>query len=180
MSIIRETNISRFVCLSTDTKPTGVPSGSYLWESDTNILYKTYDGTAWLPTVIKSLTQPSAETQSFRQGAASYPLYTATGGSVMVESFTLTNTINHSADAGTFTGISVETDSTTVVVLVAQAAGVKAGLTAGKVFTYSVPFALLVGKKITYTIYGGQTAANPAGFTVTCRYQPINPAGYMA
>jgi hypothetical protein len=180
MSVIRETSITRFVGLSTDSKPTSVPSGSYFWESDTNILYKTYDGTAWVPYSIKSITQPSAETQSFRQGAASYPLYTATGGSVMVESFTLTNTVNHSADAGTFTGISVETDSTTVVVLVAQAAGVKANLTAAKVFTYSTPFALLVGKKITYTIYGGQTAANPAGFTVTCRYQGINPAGYLA
>lgn len=171
---------NRFIGLSGDSKPTGVQIGATYWAYDTNIMYKSYDGDNWSPFDIKSITQPSAETQSFRQGAASYPLYTATGGSVMVESFTLTNTVNHSADAGTFTGISVETDSTTVVVLVAQAAGVKAGLTAGKVFTYSVPFALLVGKKITYTIYGGQTAANPAGFTVTCRYQPINPAGYMA
>ena len=180
MSFIRESNISRFVGVSTETKSTGVPSGSYIWDSDTNIIYKTLDGTNWLPHTIKSLTQPSAETLSFRQAAASYPLYTATGGSVMIESFTLTNTVNHSADAGTFTGISVETDSTTIVILVAAAAGVKAGLTAGKVFTFSTPFALLVGKKINYTIIGGQTAANPAGFTVSCRYQPINPAGYLS
>jgi hypothetical protein len=180
MTVIRESNIARFTALAADSKPTGVPSGSYLWDSENNIMYKTHDGSAWLPQTIKSITQPSAETQSFRQGEASYPLFTATGGSVMIESFTLTNTVNHSADAGTFTGISVETDSTTVVILVAQAAGVKANLTAAKVFTYSTPFALLVGKKITYTIYGGQTAANPAGFTVTCRYSPINPAGYLA
>lgn len=180
MTVLLETTIKRFTGLSGDVKPTGVPVGSYFWASDTNIIYKTYDGDNWLPQTIKSITQASAETQSFHQAAASYPLYTATGGSVFVESFTLTNTINHVAEAGTFTGISVETTSVTPVVLVAQSSGVHAQLSAGKVFTYSIPFALLVGEKIQYTIYVAETTADPAGFTCTCRYQPINPAGYLA
>jgi hypothetical protein len=97
----------------------------------------------------------------------------------MVESFTLTNTVNHSGDAGAFTGISVITTSATPVTLIAQAAGVKAQLTAGKVFTYSTPFALLVGEIINYHVYGAASAvAGP--FVVSCRYQPINPAGYLS
>ena len=179
MTIIRETNISRFVGLSGDSKPAGVPSGSYLWDSEANIIYKTYDGTNWLPHTIKSITQPSIETMNFSQVVADYPLFTATGGSVFIESFTLTNTVNHSGDAGAFTGMSIISTNATPVTLVAQAAGVKASLTAGKVFTYSTPFALLVGQIINYHIYGGASAvAGP--FTVSCRYQPIHPSGYLA
>jgi hypothetical protein len=166
--------------LSADSKPTDVPNGSEYWAYDTNIIYKTYDGTNWVPTTVVNITQASAEAQSFHQAAASYPLFTATGGSVFVQEFTLTNTVNHSADAGAFAGISVETDSATVIILVSAVAGAKANLTAAKVFTYSTPFTLLTGKKVNYTIIGGETAADPAGFTVTCRYQPINPAGYLA
>jgi hypothetical protein len=32
---------------STDSKPTGVPVGSTFWEYDTDIKYKTKDGTNW-------------------------------------------------------------------------------------------------------------------------------------
>lgn len=48
MTVALETSIQRYLGLSGDTKPTGVTPGSYFWESDTNILYKTYDGTNWI------------------------------------------------------------------------------------------------------------------------------------
>ena len=47
MAVILETSIQRYTGLSGDTKPTGIKPGSYYWASDTNILYKTYDGTNW-------------------------------------------------------------------------------------------------------------------------------------
>lgn len=42
-----EYNISKFVCLSTDTKPTtGVEFGDFCLEIDTGAVF-TFDGTAW-------------------------------------------------------------------------------------------------------------------------------------
>ena len=37
-----------YVCAAGDTKPTGVPVGSTCWVHDTNIVYKTHDGTTWV------------------------------------------------------------------------------------------------------------------------------------
>jgi len=179
MAVIRETTIQRFTGLSTDTKPTSVSPGSYFWAYDTNTVFKTYDGTNWLSQTAKSVVQASVETLDFQQAVNDYPLYTATTGAVSVESFTLTNTTNHSADAGAFTGMSVIATNAAATVLVAQAAGVKASLTAGAVFTFVTPFTLLVGEIINYHVYGGaSTAAGP--FVVSVRYQPLSPAGYLA
>jgi len=179
MAVLLETTIKRFTGLSTDTKPTSVPAGSYFWAYDTNTVFKTYDGTNWLSQTAKSVVQASVETLDLQQGIADYPLYTATTGAVSVESFTLTNTVNHSADAGAFTGISVIATNGAATTLIAQAAGVKANLTAGAVFTFVTPFTLLVGEIINYHVYGGaSTAAGP--FVVSVRYQPLSPAGYLA
>lgn len=179
MAVLLETTIKRFTGLSTDTKPTAVPPGSYFWAYDTNTIFKTYDGTNWLVQTARSVVQASAETLDFQQAVGDYPLYTATTGAVSVESFTLTNTVNHSADAGAFTGISVIATNGAATTLIAQAAGVKANLTAGAVFTFVTPFTLLVGEIINYHVYGGaSTAAGP--FVVSVRYQPLSPAGYLA
>ena len=40
--------IQRWIGLSTDTKPTGVPVGSTFLEYDSHDLYITYDGTNWI------------------------------------------------------------------------------------------------------------------------------------
>ena len=179
MTVLRETAIHRYTGLSTDTKPTSVPAGSFFWAYDTNTLFKTYDGTNWLAQVTRSVVQANAETMDFSQAVADYPLYTATTGAVSVESFTLTNTVDHSADAGAFTGMSVIATNGAATVLVAQAAGVKANLTAAAVFTYTTPFTLLVGEIINYHVYGAaSTLAGP--FVVSVRYQPLSPAGYLA
>jgi len=179
MAVLLETTIKRFTGLSTDTKPTGVPAGSYFWTYDTNTLFKTYDGTNWLSQVARSVVQASIETMNLSQVVADYPLFTATTGAVSVESFTLTNTTDHSGDAGAFTGMSVIATNAALTALVAQAAGVKANLTAAAVFTFVTPFTLLVGEIINYHVYGAaSTVAGP--FVVSVRYQPLSPAGYLA
>jgi len=179
MTVILENRIQRFTGISTDTKPTSVPAGSYFWEYDTNDLYKTYNGTNWLVQRATSVTYGSAETMDFSQAVADYPLYTATAGAVTVTSFTLTNTTDHSGDGGAFTGMSVIATNTAATTLVAQAAGVKANLTAAAVFTYTTAFTLLVGDIINYHVYGAaSTAAGP--FVVSITYHPLNPAGYLA
>ena len=179
MTVLRETAIHRYTGLSTDTKPTSVPAGSFFWEYDTNDLYKTHDGTNWIAQIARSVTYGSAETLDFQQAVSDYPLYTATAGAVIVTSFTLTNTTDHSGDVGGFTGMSVIATNTALTELVAQAAGVIANLTAAAVFTYTTPFTLLVGDIINYHVYGAaSTAAGP--FVVSVTYHPLNPAGYLA
>ena len=176
---IRKTHTD-FICLSTDTKPTaGILVGSTIWEYDTNITYVNIDGTNWMPKDIKSIIL--AASGDIHQAAAAYDLYAATGGTVYVESLILTNGAEDcSDDAGPFTGISVQTDTTAVIILLAAATGVKANLTPGAVFTYAIPFALPVGKKIQYSIIGGTATADPTPFTVSCRYQAVTPAAYLA
>ena len=41
-------HIKRYVGLSTDSKPTGVPVGSTFFEYDSHVTYITYDGTNWI------------------------------------------------------------------------------------------------------------------------------------
>jgi hypothetical protein len=177
MTVALETTIKRFIGLSTDSKPTGVPNGSYFWAWDTGTLFKTYDGDNWMAYSVNSVVQPG--TIDLQQAAGPYTLFTATGGSVFVEYFTLTLPNVNCADDATITSIKVETDTTTVISLITAAQGARANLTALKAFTFATPFTLPVGKKIILTIAGG--AADAATVCITsCRYRAINPAGYLA
>jgi hypothetical protein len=48
MAVKKETTISRYIGLASDTKPTGVEVGSTFFEYDTGILWITHDGTNWV------------------------------------------------------------------------------------------------------------------------------------
>jgi len=179
MTVYMVTQIKNYVGLSTDTKPTSdTPPGSTFWAYDTGTLFKTYDGTNWIAYSEDSVVQPG--TVDLHNGAGNLDLFTATGGSVYVEYFTLTLPNIDCSDDAALTGITVQTDTTTVVTLIASAAGLKANLTANKAFTYATPFALPVGKKIQLTIVGGTATADPTTCVTSCRYRAINPAGYLA
>ena len=179
MTVYMVTAIKNYVGLSTDTKPTAdTPPGSTFWAYDTGTLFKTYDGTNWMAYSEDSVVQPG--TVDLHNGAGNLDLFTATGGSVYVEYFSLTLPNLDLTDDAALTGITVQTDTTTVITLIASAAGLKAQLTANKVFTYATPFALPVGKKIQLTIVGGTATADPTTCVTSCRYRAINPAGYLA
>mgnify|MGYP001304087982 CR=1 FL=1 len=178
MTVYLETTKQRWVGLSTDVKPTSAPIGSEFWCWDTGVMFRCYDGASWIAYSENSVVQPG--TIDLHQGAASYDLFTATGGSVYVEYFTLTLPNKDLTDDAALTGITVQTDTTTVVTLIASAAGLKAQLTNSKVFTFATPFALPVGKKIQLTIVGGTATDDPTTCITSCRYRSINPAGYMA
>jgi len=177
MAVKYETTIKRFTGLSTDTKPTSVPAGSYFWEYDTNILFKTYDGTNWLSQSVKSFVTPT--TIDLNQVAGDYTLYTATTSDVYVEAFTLTLPNVNCADDVNITSISVQTDTTTVITLLSSTAGAKANLTANASFSYSTPFYLPATKLIELTIAGGASDAATV-CTVKCRWTPVVPGGYLA
>jgi len=171
-------NVQNYIGLSTDTKPTSVKPGSSFWAYDTGTLFKTYDGTNWMAYSENSVVQPG--TVDLHNGAGNLDLFTATGGSVYVEYFTLTLPDKDLTDDAALTGITVQTDTTTVITLIASADGLKAQLTNSKVFTYATPFALPVGKKIQLTIVGGTATDDPTTCVTSCRYRAINPAGYLA
>jgi hypothetical protein len=172
------TGIKNFIGLAADTKPTGVPAGSTFYAYDTNITFVTYDGTNWTPKEIRSIILPT--TFDLNQAANTYDLFTATGGSVYVESFSFTMPSSPDVtDDATITSISIQTDTDTVIVLLSASAGAKANLIADTVFTYATPFALPVGKKIQLTIAGGAADASTV-CTVSVRYQAVVPAGYLA
>jgi len=183
MTVVYETRIKRFIGLSTDTKPTAalgdVPDGSYFWAWDTGTLFKTYDGTNWIAYSVNSVVQPG--TVDLHTGAGNLDLFTATGGSVYVEYFTITMPVLTVADdVGGITSISIVTDTATVITLLTAAAGVKASLTSSKQFIYATPFTLPVGKKIILVLAGGTADAEPTTCVTSCRYRSINPAGYLA
>lgn len=178
MAYLLETTIKRFIGLSTDTKPTDVQPGSYYWCYDTGTLLKTYDGTNWMAYSVNSVVQPG--TIDIHQAAGDYDLFTATGGSVYVEYFSLTMPASPDVtNDAAITSISVLTDTAPVISLLTSANGAKAKLIAGTVFTYATPFALPVGKKIQLTIAGASADAETICVT-SCRYRAINPAGYLA
>lgn len=180
MSVIMITTVKNFIGLSTDTKPTTeVPPGSTFWAYDTGVLFKTYDGTNWMAYSENSVVQPGSI--DLHQGAGNKDLFTATGGSVYVEYFSITMpAVSVADDVGGITGISVVTDTTTVITLVSAAAGTLANLTANAQFTYATPFTLPVGKKIILALAGGTADADPTTCITSCRYRAINPAGYLA
>ena len=84
-----------------------------------------------------------------------------------------------SADGGAFTGISIETDDTTVQTLVSQANGVKANLTAYAQIAWTGSIRLRVGKKITVTTYGAVTTANPSTCDVWITYHAVVDGGTL-
>jgi len=179
MTVSLVTTVKRFIGLAADSKPTDAPIGSSFWCYDTGVMLKTYDGTNWIAFSENSVVQPG--TVDLHDAAGDLDLFTATGGSVYVEYFTLTMpAVTVSDDVGGITGISVQTDTTTPIVLVAAASALKAALTSGKVFTYATPFALPVGSKIQLTLVGGTADADPTTCITSCRYRSINPAGYLA
>lgn len=47
MTVRKIANISRYLGLSSDTKPTSVEVNSYFIETDTKDVFTTYDGTSW-------------------------------------------------------------------------------------------------------------------------------------
>jgi len=178
MAVKLITGIKNFVGLAADSKPTGVPVGSTFLEYDTNIRSITYDGTNWEITEVGSIVCDT--TIDLQQAAATYDLYTATTGTVYVQSFMLTMPSSPDVtDDATITSISIQTDTTTVIELLSAANGAKANLIADTEFAYTTPFYLPVGNKIQLTIAGGAADASTV-CDVTARYIPVPSASYLA
>jgi hypothetical protein len=179
MTVKLITGIKNFIGLSTDSKPTDAPPGSTFWESNTNNYFKTHDGTDWV-SASPGGSFTATGTENLFAAAGNYDVFTATGGNVLVERFTFTLPNIDVSDDAVITGITIQTDTTVPIVLLAAAAGLKANLTANASFAYNTPFTLPVGKKIILSIVGGTATANPTTCATSVRYASIAPAGYIA
>jgi len=75
MAVTLESTIKRYIGISTDTKPTAVAVGSTYWAYDTQVIYKTYDGTNWA--VYDTFAGSGLITGTFTSSAATTTTITA-------------------------------------------------------------------------------------------------------
>lgn len=85
MSVSLIANISKYIGVSTDAKPTGVPVGSEFFETNTRLTYICHDGTNWA----QKITSPSgptamdAKTDPAANAATTTTIIDAYGGTVI-------------------------------------------------------------------------------------------------
>jgi hypothetical protein len=176
MTVFLETTIQRWVGLSTDTKPTSPPTGSTFYEANTGYSYK-YNGYAWLPVdILADGLTVNYKQISLNQVANTYDVMTATTQNLFMDAVIVHVPDNLSAVA-TFTGISVQTNDETPVVILAQAAGVKANLTGNFYSVYRGPAVNASTKKIQLTIHAA-TAGAGSEADITVMWRPVVAGGY--
>ena len=167
---------NRWIGLSTDTKPTtGVPIGATYFECNTGYLY-IYNGYAWVPKSYMPETTVNYKQISLDQEAAAYDVMTATAQNLFIDAVIVHVPDNLSAVA-TFTGISVQTNDTTPIVLLSSTAGAKAKLTGNFFHVYRGPVVTAATKKIQLTI-GGGTAGTGKVANISVLWRPLVAGGY--
>ena len=167
---------NRWIGLSTDTKPTsGVPIGATYFECNIGYLY-IYNGYAWVPKSYMPETTVNYKQISLNDEAAAYDVMTATAQDLFVDAV-----IVHVPDdlhaVTTFTGISVQTNDTTPIVLLSSTAGAKAKLTGNFFHVYRGPVVTEETKKIQLTIVGG-TAGTGKVANISVLWRPLVAGGY--
>src|SRR6056297_2414234 len=115
---------NRFIGLSTDTKPTGVPVGATFFEYDYQRLFVAFDGDTW---TLKSASEyPVAVTTiNLNQAAGDYDLFDAPVSNditVMTLAIIIPADLTGAA-AGSLTSISIQSTDTTPVEFIPSTAG---------------------------------------------------------
>jgi len=124
------------------------------------------------------VAQIAVEVIDIQLAAATHILFTGTTQDVIIESLILRCPVDCSDDVGAFTGISIQTDDTTPQVIIAQADGVKANLTAQSQLAWTGAILLKATKTIGLTIYGGPTD-DPTACDVVVKYRAVVSGGYL-
>ena len=167
---------NRFIGLSTGTKPTAeVKAGATFFEYNTGFLY-IYNGYAWVPKSFMPESTVNYKQISLNQAAAVYDVMTATTQALFIDAVIVHVPDNLSA-VETFTGISVQTNDTTPIVLLSSTAGAKAKLTGNFFHVYRGPVVSASTKKIQLTI-GGATAGAGKVANITVLWRPLVAGGY--
>lgn len=167
---------NRWIGLSTDTKPTtGVPIGATYFECNTGFLF-IFNGYAWVPKSFMPESTVNYKQISLNQAAAAYDVMTATTQALFIDAVIVHVPDNLSA-VPAFTGISVQTNDTTSIVLLSSTDGAKAKLTGNFFHVYRGPVVSASTKKIQLTI-GGATAGAGKVADVTVLWRPVVAGGY--
>lgn len=180
MAVSLITTIKRFVGLSTDAKPTGVPAGSTFLAYDTQTLYVTPDdGTTWILKGMPANNAVAVTTIDLKQAAQSYTLFTVTAQACLIDSLGIIIPADLSGEA-TFSGISIQSTDASPVVFLSETDGAKAKLNeAGKHIIWMGPDLVGDTEEIELTIKGGATGASQV-CTVFASYRPVVAGGYLA
>ena len=166
---------NRFIGLSSDTKPTDVKAGATFFECNTGFMF-IYNGYAWVPKSFMPESTVNYKQISLNQAANTYDVMTATAQDLFIDAVTVYVPDNLSAVA-TFTGISVQTDDGTPIVLLSSTNGAKAKLTGNFYSTYRGPVVTASTKKIQLTIGGGSAGAGKVA-DITVLWRPLVAGGY--
>jgi hypothetical protein len=167
---------NRFLGLSTDTKPTSVNPGATFYEFNTGFMF-IYNGYAWVPKSFMPESTINYKQISLNQAAAAYDVMTATAQNLFIDAV-----IVHVPDdlhvVESFTGISVQTDDVSPIVLFSSTAGAKANLTGNFFSVYRGPSVTASTKKIQLTIIGATAGAGKVA-DITVMWRPLVAGGYM-
>ena len=123
-------------------------------------------------------TQVKAATVDLHNAAGPQTAATCDVNDVIIDSIVFSPHDDLSDDAG-FTGISIETNDTTVQMFISQANGVKVNLTAYSQLSWTGAVRLRDTKLITVTIYGGTATANPSTCDVWITYHSAIDGGIL-
>ncbi len=110
-------------------------------------------------------------------GTGTTTLLTGTTQDVLIESVTVRNPTNITADA-TLTSFSIQSNDTTAQTYIANTDAVVASLTAGKQFVWTGAHLLKAGSLITITRNAAATGSDVLDIVVTCR--AVVALGYLA
>ena len=177
MSEQRIGNLSnRWIGLSTDTKPTsGIPVGATFFEVNTGFMF-IYNGFAWVPKSYMPETTVNYKQISLNQAANTYDVMTATAQALFIDAV-IVHVPDDLHSVATFTGISVQTDDGSPIVLLSGTAGAKANLTGNFYSVYRGPSVTAATKKVQLTISGGTAGADKVA-DITVLWRPLVAGGY--
>ena len=168
---------NRYICKSTDTKLTSlVNPGATCYEENTGFMF-IFNGYAWVPKSFMPESTVNYKQISLNQAAATYDVMTATAQNLFIDAVIVSVPDNLSAVA-TFTGISVQTDDGSPIVLCSNTAAAKANLTGNFYSVYRGPSVTAATKKVQLTIAGATAGAGKVA-DITVMWRPLVAGGYM-
>jgi len=170
------TNTRKFIGLSSDSKPNGVPVGSTFLEYDTQSFYITPDGgNTW--TLKEAAQNPVAITSiDLNQLADNYTLFTAINQDLFIDFLVII--IPRDLTGELLDAISIQSTDIEPVVFVSEEDGAVENLTAGKHLVYRGPDIVAATKEIQLTIHATGTAEECI-CPVYVSYRPAVAGGYL-
>jgi hypothetical protein len=175
MAVKLITTTKNYIGLSTDTKPTGASAGDTFFECNTGFLW-IYNDFAWVPKSYMPETTVNYKQISLNQAANTYDVMTATTQNLFIDAV-IVHVPDDLSGVTSFTGISVQTDDGSPIVLLSSTNGAKAKLTGNFYSVYTGPAVTVATKKVQLTIIGA-TAGSGKVADVTVLWRPVVAGGY--